>query len=108
VIPAEPKVSRLARKAPAAELTEGTYKNEDQVIRVTRSREGRLYGKVWAEGSFEYRPGLLRGLTSDMLMTLDEAKAFGVQFGVCCMCARTLTNPESIDKGIGPICEGRF
>lgn len=109
--PVMPKSSgrvTVAKVPTSFELTEGTYKNEDQVIRVTRSREGRLYGKVWAEGSFEYRPGLLRGLTSDMLMTLDQAMAFGVQFGVCCICAKRLTKPESIDKGIGPICEGRF
>jgi hypothetical protein len=107
---AKPKVEapRPARKAPAADLDEGTYQNEDQVIRVTRSREGRLYGKIWEGTTFEYRPGLLKGLTSDMLMTLDEAKAFGKQYGTCCICAKVLTKTESIDKGIGPICEGKF
>lgn len=27
--------------------------------------------------------------------------------GACRRCNRALTNPESIEKGIGPICEGR-
>lgn len=28
--------------------------------------------------------------------------------GRCCVCARTLTVPESIESGIGPVCAGRF
>lgn len=28
--------------------------------------------------------------------------------GSCCCCGRTLTDPESVARGIGPICEGRF
>jgi len=27
--------------------------------------------------------------------------------GICSMCGRTLTNPESIERGIGPVCAGR-
>ena len=26
---------------------------------------------------------------------------------VCCMCGRELTDPESLDTGIGPVCGGR-
>jgi hypothetical protein len=43
---------------------------------------------------------------------LEDPKAAAVEFGhrtgSCCVCGRTLTDPESIAKGIGPICEGRF
>lgn len=28
--------------------------------------------------------------------------------GICSMCGRTLTNPESIERGIGPVCAGRI
>lgn len=41
----------------------------------------------------------------------DPAKAFisyGKQFGVCGVCGRELTNPESIERGIGPVCWGRI
>ena len=34
----------------------------------------------------------------------------GIRFhhdGTCCRCGRQLTTPESVKKGIGPICEGR-
>ena len=36
------------------------------------------------------------------------AVAYGKRFGRCSVCARTLTNAESIDLGIGPICRQRF
>jgi hypothetical protein len=38
----------------------------------------------------------------------DSAKAFGFRTGTCSCCGRTLTNKESIDLGIGPICAERF
>lgn len=38
----------------------------------------------------------------------NAAIAYGRRFGECCVCGRELTKHASIDKGIGPICEGRF
>lgn len=36
------------------------------------------------------------------------AKAYGIETGVCCICNATLTNKESIEAGIGPICATKF
>ncbi len=36
------------------------------------------------------------------------ASAFGRATGRCCCCGRTLTNPDSIAAGIGPICAAGF
>lgn len=36
------------------------------------------------------------------------AKAYGRREGRCSMCGRPLTNGESIDMAMGPICAGRF
>jgi hypothetical protein len=36
------------------------------------------------------------------------AKAFGKAFSKCCVCGQTLTNDESIARGIGPICASNF
>lgn len=52
----------------------------------------------------------------DMLTLLREfesnplaaAMKYGKLAGRCCSCGRDLTNPESIEAGIGPICAGRF
>jgi len=36
------------------------------------------------------------------------AKAYGMRTGSCSCCGRELTNGESIDLGIGPICAGKY
>jgi hypothetical protein len=39
---------------------------------------------------------------------LGTAMKYGKLSGRCCMCGRDLTDPVSIERGIGPICEGGF
>lgn len=39
---------------------------------------------------------------------LEASKAYGQKIGVCGVCHRTLTNPDSIAAGIGPVCAGKF
>lgn len=43
---------------------------------------------------------------------LNNAKEAGIAYaresGRCCVCNRTLTDPESIENGIGPVCAGKF
>jgi hypothetical protein len=44
-------------------------------------------------------------------VTADPAQsaiAYGKRFGVCSCCGRELTNGESIDRGIGPICFEKY
>lgn len=45
------------------------------------------------------------------LRNLDHEQLFDkIEFrheGRCCRCGRKLTTPESIDRGIGPVCAGR-
>jgi len=36
------------------------------------------------------------------------AEAHGHEFGQCSCCGRELTNPESVARGIGPICAERW
>lgn len=57
---------------------------------------------------FEYAPGIVRKLSEDTAMSLDEAKAFGSFYGTCVVCGATLTNPASIEAGIGPVCARKF
>lgn len=37
----------------------------------------------------------------------ESAIRYGMELGRCSICNRTLTNPESIEAGIGPVCAGR-
>lgn len=102
-----------AAPEPAAELADGMYKKGELVVKVYHAvhGSGQQVSKTWdadAQG-FEYtgKRGL-RGLTAEHKMTLEDAKAFGQVYGVCCVCARTLTDEESIANGIGPICAKGF
>jgi len=96
----------------SAPATEGMYAKDGEIYKVQRAvhGSGHLYVKRLdkATQSFEYAPGILRQLTMADRMTLAEAKAYGALYGVCCVCARTLTNEESIAAGIGPVCAGRL
>jgi hypothetical protein len=89
---------------------EGMYRNaEGDIFKVQRSREsGNLYAKRLdlIEG-FIYEAGAIRNLKPSDRMTLDDAKAFGVQYGICCVCGALLTNEVSVAEGIGPVCGGR-
>ena len=57
---------------------------DGEVYRVVVSRgSGRLYALLLVEapGAFEYAPGAVRRLSEDTLMTLEEARDYGVQHG---------------------------
>lgn len=38
----------------------------------------------------------------------EAAEAYGKLTGKCCLCHRQLTDAESVARGIGPVCAGRF
>ena len=89
----------------------GLHVLDGEVYRVVVSRgSGRPYALLLVEapGAFEYAPGAVRHLSEDTMMTLEEARDYGVRYGVCVACGRTLTNPESIEYGIGPVCRTRY
>lgn len=56
---------------------------------------------------FEYAGMASRFVKADEKMTLEEAKAWGAQFGTCCVCAALLSDPVSVAAGIGPKCAQR-
>ena len=90
---------------------EGMYRDNAGIIyKVQASREtGRLYAKHLdvAERKFIFEAGAMRHLTAQMRMTIEEAKAFGVEYGFCVWCGKFLTDPVSVAQGIGPVCAGR-
>jgi hypothetical protein len=95
---------------------EGMHKVEGVIYKVQRAvhGSGNLYAKRLIvditdhTASFEYAPGAIKQLSEATKMTLDEAKKFGVLYGTCCVCGRTLTNEDSIAAGIGPVCARQF
>lgn len=101
-----PKVARPA----AEELAIGMYRKADGTMyRVYPGRESHriLAKQLVPEGDgwgFEYAGLASRFVVASERMSLEEAKAWGADFGTCCVCAALLTDPTSVAAGIGPKC----
>lgn len=106
-------------------VTEGMYRVDNgDIYKVQKSRQsGFLYASKLEKldtsefdkrgneitHKFEYMgKAPLRFIKAEHRMTMEEAAQFGKETGSCCNCGRTLTKQESIDRGIGPICAGKF
>jgi hypothetical protein len=105
-------------RPPVTEM--GMYRDADGIIyKVQESQTtGNLYAKALTaikgqrlneqdeivRWEFAYAPGAMRTLSADDRLSIDDAKAFGIRYGVCCVCGRTLSDAKSVAAGIGPIC----
>jgi len=98
---------------PQVQLEPGMYRVDDRLFRVYKARSGshllakELVNREAGRYGFEYRGGAGRFVKTENRMTLEEAKAWGAQYGTCCVCGALLTDPESVAAGIGPVCGGR-
>lgn len=75
-------------------------------------KSGGLYlGKI-TEGRFfasrECSPEMQTKVLAFIADPKAAAEAYGIETGVCCICNATLTNKESKERGIGPICAQKF
>lgn len=87
----------------------GIFKKGDQVYKVQVSRtSGNLYAKSFNGTAFIYESGAIYALRETDRLTYEQAVAFGHETGICAMCGLELTDPESIEAGIGPVCEANW
>lgn len=121
----------LARKpvetTTTVDLESGIYLHDGQVFKVyTNQARTRMLAKLlvlpegWVDLSRNEREAsdsqpqwIYQGVASrfvkaDEKMTLEQAKEFGAIYGVCSNCGRLLTNEDSIEAGLGPICRNKF
>lgn len=98
--------------APAAPsvVEPGFYLLDGDIVKVQKSQAGRFYAKtlIVSTKRFEYAPGVVHKLTPADLLTVEQAAKFGHETGVCAVCARDLSDPVSVERGIGPVCYKRF
>ena len=91
-------------------------KNQDSLVWVMY--DGQLVGKIEAERAVVWpRKSEAAGTTPLKVLAiieefeanpLETAKKYGKLSGRCCSCGRDLTDPASIEAGIGPICAQKF
>lgn len=75
------------------------------------TEQGEYLGKVMGGRFLRVRACSDEAATSVAEMIRDPkatAEAYGLRSGNCCICNRQLTNQESLQRGIGPICAGKF
>lgn len=70
--------------------------------------DGIYKGKISPDGKFFGDPAILKDLTNLATDPLAALKAYGRETGTCSCCGRELTDPSSIEMGIGPICAAKF
>lgn len=108
------------------ELEDGMYKKGNAIYKVQHAvhGSGRQYAKklcYFDENGYEakaagdgggwkfiYQQGAINTLSPEDAMSLEEAQEFGRIYGVCCRCGAMLTDENSIEAGIGPICASKF
>lgn len=94
-----------------ADVEAGVYVNPDgAVYRVYLGQQsGRMLAAKVEGDEFVYAGAAARFVTSaSRKMTIEEAAAWGKTTGTCIVCARRLDVPESVDRGIGPVCYARM
>lgn len=106
-------------KKPKLRLVEGDNSFVFSLAPSTGRNAGSVYvvmdevylGKI-AEGKFvksrDCSTEIERSVIAACVDPLQSAVAYGRRFGICSCCGRELTNGESIDLGIGPICRSKF
>lgn len=110
------KVSELRKAQPAAGIEDGMYVLDGVIFKVQHAvhGSGNQYAKRLVAGtpgeraSFEYAPGIVRQLRPEHRMTIEAAREFGALYGTCCQCGAVLTNEDSIEAGIGPVCASKI
>lgn len=87
----------------------GVYQKDGDYYRVAETRNtNRRLAYRWNGRRWDYARGMVYRLTTSDLVSVEEVRAFGLRTGMCAICGRTLTDPASVQKGIGPICEGKY
>lgn len=118
--PAQPRNHSVSDPSPSEDSHAGMYRDPSNgdIYKVQKAvhGSGQLYAKLLnppqdnsAESRFEfvYAPGAIRRIRLSWRMTMEQAKEFGALYGVCCVCAATLTRETSIEAGIGPVCASK-
>lgn len=113
-----PKIAKVSEKHVAksewVEAVEDAYykDSEGTFYQAKRSKAGHLYAMTLVphgkKFKWVYAPGAMKNFQNWKPVSAEDAAAFGKAWGHCMVCARLLTNPDSIEAGIGPICAGKF
>ena len=109
------KVNGGKKKVRVVGLLTGPNNETDYTNFATVSKEG---DKIWVWSRFKRQSKNEKQTKYETYgwiiedLRAKEGKRWGYRFSIeghgrCCVCNRRLTNPESIETGIGPVCAGK-
>lgn len=94
-----------AKKSPGVD--DGFYLFDGQYVKVVWNQaQTRKYALVYDGTHWDYESakGVYAKLTPAMVLTAEQAAAFGALYGKCVYCHRKLTDDRSIEVGYGRDC----
>jgi hypothetical protein len=107
-----PKTSKKPETSEEPEA--GVYRrNDGELFRVYFGQQsGHMLAKHirFLEGEVDYMySGAARLVVKNAVrLSLEEVGQLGVASGSCLVCGRRLDDPESVDRGIGPVCAAKY
>lgn len=82
----------------------GFYLHEGVAYKVVKSGIGRLYAKKVTKNGFVFDGGAIETLSASELMTAEEVRVYSRTIGICANCSVKLSDPVSIEVGLGTHC----
>ena len=98
-------IARAPRPVAADPVTEiGFYLHEGVAYKVVKSGIGRLYAKKVTAKGFIFDADAIEKLSASELMTAEEVRVYSRTIGICANCSVELSDPISVEIGLGTHC----
>src|SRR5690606_19864017 len=97
-------------KTETAEIEAGVYvlANGNLARVYFGQQSGSMLLKEVVDGELEYLGKAERYLAGSRKAPIEEVGNWGRTTGTCLVCSRKLDDPESVDRGIGPVCYAKM
>lgn len=107
----QPSIKLRGFRFMPADPAKARPENHEAIFVTSTDKQGSYLGKVLKA---RFLPSSLctGGILGDVLNAIQDpfkaAVEYGLMTGECSVCSRTMTNPKSIQMGIGPVCRAKF
>ncbi len=108
-------LAKARRAVPAGRYALKGIDGDWKFYKVDKPDEGRWKGYTFLKVLASEEEHRVKGIEAELTILLkigadaaEASRAYGREIGACGICGRTLTNPDSIADGIGPICSSKM
>ncbi len=108
----ESGIKRPVLRGNGLKLTLASARSRNPGAIYVKDENGNYFGKITKEGKYFPTTDAPEEILSELQKIAEDPlkymKDYGKKTGECACCGRELTNPDSIELGIGPICAKRW